>query len=224
MALFTKKEFADATGQTTKSLSVYAGRKKVVVKVDGMIDTNDPVNKAFIASHGWKKPEKANVYTDIATEEKKKAATVTIALKRAADSSINDTDSEDEDDLDGIDQPMVSDRKYKHHLAQKTKLSAEAEQIKIDKMNGVVVPSAMIEPLFMQHNQSILMEFKNMMDKELRAIAKEHDLTVDEVAIIKGRWIEGLNSAVREAAAVTIKAVRGIVNEFSVKRSVGQKS
>lgn len=47
----TKREFADLCKMKTKHLSVYIGRKQVLV-VDGLIDTSCIVNERFLKKHG----------------------------------------------------------------------------------------------------------------------------------------------------------------------------
>jgi len=207
MAKYTKKDFAALTKETTKTLSIYKQRGKVVYDVDGMIDTDNPVNHSFLVSHSQKTEVK-----QIPREETYKPVGV---------EPDNDIDEEDEN---GILPLHISDKRYKHFLAKKTERAAELDQIKIEKLKGIVIPSELVKPVFLQHNVFVVNEIKIMMDEELRAVAKAYDIPASKVADIKGRWTEGINSSIRKATQLSVKAVDSIVNDFAQSRGVGERA
>lgn len=58
-----------------------------------------------------------------------------------------------------------STKKLKYLDTIKRTKEIEKLQIEIQKKKGEVVPVELIKPVILQHNQSILTEFKNMMMK-----------------------------------------------------------
>jgi len=192
MSLLTKKEFSAKCNKSTKELSVYISRKKVVV-TDDLIDPAHPTNKAFLLKHGGT-PDAKPVKTE-----------------RVAKPDPEDTE-EQEYDTGGFKTLEQSELEYQHYRAERNAKAVELADIEIAKKRGQLIPPELVKELFKQHNQSVLVEFKNMMDAELRSVAKEYDISVDKVAEIKGRWIEGLNGAVDRAKASTAKGIESIVN------------
>lgn len=209
MGFHTKRQFADLINDQTKNLSQYIKRGKVIVEENGLINDMNATNISFLLTRkGKKQPIKQQI-----PREETYVASAPFKIGPAND----DEDSEMELDKNGIPEVSVSDKIYKHWLAKKTESAAEIDRIKIDKMKGMVIPSELIKPLFQQHNQSILAEFKNMMDEQLRFIAKQYDLNIVQVSEIKGKWVEGLNSAICRAKTVTIKGIDNIINNYSEK-------
>jgi len=196
MALLSKKEFGELVGKPTKELSVYVSRRKIIVSEGELIDPLDPINKAFLQKFGGIKSAKPDKVAPSAPEEQ----------------------DDESPDSEGVNPLLVSDRRYKHFSAEQKKKSVELIEIDIARKRGELIPPDLIKPLFHQHNQSILVEFKNMMDEELRFIAKEYSLSVDHVALIKGRWVKGLNDAMDRSKKTTAKGIANIVEDYSEKK------
>lgn len=230
MAILTKQEVAEATGQTTRSLSVYIKRKKLPVinkgANKGMVDTKDRAWVEFISMYGWKGKDGNTV-----------AAKPTPQLKHQPQPQ------EPEDDTDftdfGIDEDVEtdhdttggklmelpkSDKMYKHFLAVKTQRAAELDKIKIEKLKGIVIPSAFIQPVFLQHNQYILTEQKNADEEMLTAMKQKYDITGEDLAWIRGEWTKRRNQAVNKAVDSSLKSVDTIISNFSEKRGVGERT
>lgn len=195
MALLSKKEFAAKANKSTRELAVYThpSRRKVIVDAEsGMIDPMHPTNKAFLAKFGGvQEPKVAKVVQAVSD-------VVTVA---------------DEDD-DGLMSMEESDKMKNHFSALRNQKAVELAELEISKKMGLVIPSEFIKPLFAQHNQSILTEFKNLMDDAIRVVSKECDLNVEQVASIKGKWISGLNEAMERAKLATKKGIESIVDNY----------
>jgi len=191
MALLTKKEFTALCGIKTNRLSVEIERGKVILGDNDMVDPDNETNVAF----------RERVQSKQAAKNEQISRSETYVEPGG-------------DDEDGINPLTVSDKRYKHFLAQKTEKAVELADLEIAKKRGVVVPSELIKPLFSQHNQSIITEFKNLMDSALRVVGKECDLTVEQAARIKGDWIAGLNEAMDRAKKATAKGIANIVENY----------
>ncbi len=193
MALLSKKEFAAKANKSTRELAVYThpSRRKVIVDAEsGMIDPMHPTNKAFLSKFGG-------------VQEPKVAKAIAPVADVVAD--------EDDDGLMSIEE---SDKMKNHFSALRNQKAVELAELEISKKMGLVIPSEFIKPLFAQHNQSILTEFKNLMDDAIRVVSKECDLNVEQIASIKGKWIAGLNEAMERAKLATKKGIESIVDNY----------
>lgn len=205
--LKTKQQVAGLLGINTRHLAVLIKRGKLICSGDS-IDIQQTDNKAYIS-----KQQNSN----------KKGAK---AVKLDETETYIDPDIEDEPeetDEDGIPAYHVSETKLKFLDTKKREREIALLKIKEDKIRGTVIPSELVKPVFLQHNQSIITAMKNMMDEKLREIAKKHSLNVNEVADIKGNWVTGLNESIDKATKASIKAVDNIISEHSEKKSVGER-
>ena len=84
------------------------------------------------------------------------------------------------------------------------------------------MPSELIKPVFLQHNQSILTEYKNATDEIIRIFSKKRSLTVDEVAEIKTDLVKTINNAINNAIIISSKSIDSIISDHSDKRGIGE--
>jgi hypothetical protein len=187
---FTKKEFAESTGQTTSSLAVYIRRGKVVVGKDGMIDDSNSINKQFIYTYAHKKVEKR-----VPME-----ASLPKVVRMPVDVDDEDMDGDEGgEDSEGVPGLHVSEKRYKAALANKTQKQDEMLRLQIAKQKGLLIPSALVMPLFMQHNQFLLNEQRNADEELLLLIAHKAGISDEDVAWMRAEWIRRRNKAVEDA-------------------------
>lgn len=225
MAIYTKKEFAELCKQQTNYLSVQIGRKKVLLNADGLIDTTEPVNKAYL--------EKIYGRMDFVPQDKPKAVKLSEITLPPGLEYIPEQEEEDEEssmeallanpNRKNLPYPEL-ERIYKYLQGKKIERDIEKTQLDIEKKKGVVVPSELIKPIFLQHNQFIITEFKNTTDEIIRRIAKKKDLGVNEVAEIRGEMVACINEAVNKAIAASTKNIVNIITDYSDKRGVGERA
>lgn len=207
----TKKELAAQTGQTTSSLAVYIRRGKVLVGKDGLIDTNNAVNREFIATYAHKKVEKLPELT--------KAAKVMPIGVDVDDMMGGDDDGGDSGDDDGYVPGLhISEKKYKAALAEKTKKQDQLLEIQIATKRGQLIPSALVMPLFMQHNQHLLNEQRNADEEMLLMIAHKAGISDKDVAEIRGEWIKRRNKAVDDATALSENGLDQLIDAVIEKK------
>lgn len=218
MAQLTKKEFADQTGQTTKTLSTYILRKKVVVNKAGLIDTNNEINKAFIAIHAWKKVEKPSKKAALPTNEDE---------EDMEDADVPDFFSFQIDPMpsgsgtgDGLPDLIVSEKRYKHALANKTEAAEELDRLRIKKLKGDVVPSAPIGGLVFQFKQYILTQQKIAYERFLTEITHKYSIAGADMAEYRTFFIKELNAAAQTATDLFLKDLDNTLSLFSVKKAV----
>jgi hypothetical protein len=217
MALLSKKEFADQCGIPTNNLSVQISRGKVVLTDAGMIDTANDKNRAF-----WEK-RLSKKSTD--SENAEQTASALAAVQKKAVPVINFTETNTEDNSpESIPAFVVSERKLKHLDTQKRAKEIEKLELEIEKKKGEVIPSELIKPVFLQHNQHILHAMKNADEEILTHISHKYSITAPDMAYMRGKSIEIRNAAMQKATDSSIKSIANIINEFAEKRSAGQKA
>ena len=102
-------------------------------------------------------------------------------------------------------------------------LIAEIKKIEIAKKKGDVVPSELIGPLVLLHNQSILIAHKNADEEILTFIGHKYELTLEDMADTRQKMVNARNAAMQNATKATMKGLQNIITQFSEKRGVGQK-
>jgi hypothetical protein len=212
MALLTKKDFAAKTGQTTKTLSTYIGRGKVKAEDNGLIDTNNELNKSFMIIHSGKE----------AKERKARANTLNAIpqpqIPREETWIDPDGLEDNEFDENGIPALHVSEKAYKHYLSLKTKASEELERLKIEKLKGDVVPTQPIETLVFQFKQYTLTQQKIAYESFLNEIAHKYSITGEDMAYYRSFFIKSLNNAVLSATDLFVKDLGTTLGQYSVKK------
>lgn len=215
MALLSKKEFSEVCGISTKDLATYIRRKKVIVNSHDFIDTTDDINKTFMEKRRGRVEE-------VSLPAAIKGAEMLLPPPEFGDipagTDINDIISKP-------GQPISESERQKKYF-DTIKIRGEIEKLKLDnaKKRGEVIPSELIKPVFLQHNQNILTEFKNAADEILRDFSKKKSLSVNETAELKGKMVETINEAITKAVTASSKSVDAIVSEYADKKGVGQRT
>lgn len=219
MALLSKKEFAQLCMWETKQLSVYIGRGQVVVRGDKMIDTNEDKNVAFLEKYGYSKAvlaTPAEPKPEKAKEPPRQAPQlVTVDLGDGEQSTI---------DLSNIPSYQDSERLLKYLDTEKRQKEIEKLQLDIEKKQGEVIPVAPIEQLVFQFKQYTLTQGKIAYEKFLTEIGHKYSITPDDLAYYRGFFIKQLNTATTEATEAFNRDMDIVLNEFSVKKGVGERA
>jgi len=208
MALYSKKEFADICKLKTKELSVYIQRNKVVV-ISGFIDSDDVTNKLFL--------EKREVCF---LPPKDEIEEINESLVEKTEPINREIEPEDNS---GVPNLHKSTTLLKHLDTVKRGREIEKLQIEIQKKKGEVVPVELIKPVILQHNQSILTEFKNAADEIVRIMSKKHSFSVEDIAYCKGELIKATNGAIAKAIFATSKSIESIIQTHVEKKGVGER-
>ena len=187
------------------SLAVYLKRGDVVLDND-FLDTDDPKNKMFIERRVAKGKVPSN---PIQTEYVNGQAVITENKSKPTD--------------DGIPDYAESERRVKYYDALKREKEVEKLELDIQKKRGEVIPSELIPPVILQHNQSIITSIKNEFDEWLRNHAKRYDLGVNEIAEIRTQAVQWINTGMNKATAMSVRAVENIVKDYQDKRGVGER-
>jgi hypothetical protein len=221
MALLTKKEFAGLCGQSTKWLASYLGRGKAVAGESGMLDTDNPLNKAFLEKHGKvvatvenkPKPERVNLPP--------------MPVGAVPDYPDEDYTGDDAGALSLFDGKIpalhVSERKLKHLDTVKRAKEIARLELDIEKKRGEVVPVDPIEVLVFKYKQTILTQMKLCYEAFLNEISHKYTIAGDDMAQYRNYFITHLNSSVVAADDNFLKELDVTLNEFSVKKGIGER-
>lgn len=231
MPLYSKKDFADLCFTTTSDLSNYIRRGKVVVSVVGegdakqeLIDSSNELNAAF--------------YVKRQSHQVKKTA---ISGLPGGDKNISDHQESGKEKVKEqkkepppkfefspelgttMTEQIRTEADQKLRNVEKTTLDIELQKLKIDKMRGEVIPTQLVTDLIRSFSKQIVIDFRNGAENLLIEITKKTGLTDNDVASLRGSFIEIINAAVNEAIEATDKGLDHIVDEYSKSRGVGEK-
>lgn len=225
MPKYTKKEFADLCKQQTKYLSVQISRGKVIVDPEGNINTSNAINASYV--------EKIYGRMDIATGKLPPATT----KSRKPDKLPLEFDLDDESGEGGLTLAQMLESKdiknltypelekiYKYRQGENLKRTTEKIDIEIAKKKGEVIPSDLLPPVIVQHNQAFITSFRNVVDQILTDYTQIKDFSPDEIAEMRARLLEVINKGANDALTMSLKSIENIVKDYTEKRGVGQKT
>lgn len=225
MAYLTKSEFSKLCGVETKYLSVMIARGNVVLDDDVMIDTDHERNILFLERRrSGPKPPKPPAPPKVVRE--KRPDNISVPRKpKIVQEPINETDEEQEEiDESGIPSLLTSEKKLKHLDAIKRSKDIEKLELDIQKKRGEVIPAALVLPVLLRQNMSLVTAFKNACDTILTKYTKIRELDVNEVADIRGFFLTAINEGSDKACIESEKSIMSIISEYSDKKGIGERS
>ena len=224
MAIITRKAFADKCCVPSNQLSVLLKRGQVVAD-GGMVDTNHPNNVAY-----YNNREAKGLLTKKTTSAKKGAAKRSPLSKKAIKTELaDDTEEESEDDVPGEwngkgVMPLAhSERIYKHELAMKTRTEKELSQLKVEKLNAMLIPTDLVKMLFLNFSKSVAKSVQEQMQNFMNLIIAKHKIPPAEAKKYLADMLEFLNKANEKAVAGTKSDLGKIVDQYSLSKGRGEK-
>ena len=230
MAFYSKADFAKLCGLTTGNLTNYIKRGKVVMSGD-YIDDSMLQNREFL-----RKRKENLVAADNEEEPRAKMRMLRPDPGMPEPPNIKEPEDIDDDDA-GIDINIDDESSYKGEAAamyklnkkklvvaiQKTKEEIALLKLRNEKLNAVVIPTELVKVVLLQQSRSMATEFKNTIDSIITNISKKKDLTLTEVAQLRGELLHCINSAVDKSLTESKKNIANIVKEFVERKEVGER-
>jgi hypothetical protein len=220
MALHSRADYAKICGLSPGNLSNYIKRGKVILSgeyVDDKVEQNITFLEKRIATMNQKVPDDsiesiktAEVETDKPKIEKPRIQTPNITVP-------------DERDDDNQSFNALTKREKKVNI-QKKEEEIKLLRLKEEKIRGQVIPIDVIKNLFRAHTQSIVTAQKDGIEDLLINISSEARISGEQLARLRGKMVEILNTAVDKAILSTKKNLSSIVNEFTEKKEVGERT
>lgn len=193
MSTHSKKEFAELCGITTRYLSIYIKRKKVMVTEAGLIDDAVPQNSMFLKSRARK-----------------------IKPKKEKDAPPDAAKVERETDLKEL---MAMEKESKRLAMESKRKEQTLLDAKIQKMHGQLMPTDLVKILFAQHFREVSTSFKQGIDGILSEIGKKARLNGNQVAEIRATMVKIINECVNKGVDNSKKSVEKIVTEYQTTKN-----
>lgn len=204
MAFHTKTAFSNLLGKKANWLSNYISRKTVILSGDYVDDTH-PMNAAFL--------KKQRQRLGITSYEKVKPEKID-----HIESGPNIQSPNEEGYAIGVDAEL------KQVELKKKKADLELVEEKLKKVKGETIPVDLVKSIFQQYGKSCSTAFQNEADNLLQELQKKFGVDRKGMSFYRGRIIEITNEAIDEAYSDSKRELRLLVNEYSQKRGVGERS
>ena len=202
MAIYTRSDFAKECGITEGYLGVYIGRGKVILTEDGQVDSKQRDNFDFLRKQ---------------LDKKKAKLKETIISNTIPDNNGRERPL-DQEEYDNYDLGL----KKKSIDIEKAEVEVRLAKLKEEKLKGELVPVVLVNHLFKAYSQATITVQKDVMEEQLVIIAKEAGLTDEQIARIRNRVYELLNNGQEKAISLTKRSIKSLVEEFSIKKEVGE--
>lgn len=223
MPRYSKKEFIELAFISHQTLSVNIKRKKVVPNANNEIDTALAINLDFlnkcIDRHKQKelKGKTENEPTnDSGSKKPKTVPTPKAPIPEAPKVKKRNLSKEDED----TEKQAVANynlERYKKQLEiEALENSNKIAQIKLDKLNGVVIPTELVMVIFGQHSKSITTAFHQASEDFVMTMAKTYDVDKKAQADMRGNLIAIINKAVYDSLEISREQIDNIVDEYAI--------
>lgn len=197
MPRYTRAEYCDMCGITQAYLSVNISRKKVILNENDEIDTAVDDNALFAKKRIDKLKDRVVVKVDEPIEEKK--VRKSLVAKDPIVSASHDLE------------------KIKKQLEIEEKQTTIAiNKMKLDKLNGVVIPTDLVMVIFSQHSKSITTAFHQAAENYIVEMAATYEIDKKGIAFMRGKLIDIVNQAVKESLENSKKHIDNIVDEYAV--------
>lgn len=202
MAIYTRSDFAKECGVTDGYIGVYIGRGKVILTNDGQVDSKQRENFDFLRKQ---------------LDKKKNKLKETIISNTIPDNNGREKPL-DQEEFDNYDLGL----KKKAIDIEKAEIEVRLALLKEEKLKGELVPVVLVNHLFKAYSQSTITVEKDVLEELLVIIAKEANLTDEQIAKIRNQTYNLLNSGQEKAIALTKRSIKSLVEEFSIKKEVGE--
>lgn len=209
MARYTQAEFARECGVSSAKISMYKKRKKIFVGEDGYFHDTLQVNAAFLNDHRNKqsaKTESATTPLSSPIEEPK------IKSKNYKQDNVT---------VEGKIQ-LSLDQQKKTLEIEKLKVDTRLQELKEEKIRGEVVPISLAQPVFQSFHQAVITSQKESIEVLLIEISMEYRLTGEQLARLRGKLLTILNEGSDKAVTMAQRNLTMLVEEFSIKKEVGE--
>jgi hypothetical protein len=209
MAFYPKKEWCELCGVTVGNLHNYINRGKTIMTADGMFDDSEPKNALFLKTRLELLSGKSNeVKEDKAEKAKEPKKSTTKAEPKAKESGDGDSYS--------------LERRLKKQELLKKEAETRLLNLKEEKLKGEHMPTEMVKSIVVQLSQSFITAFKDSMEDFITIVGKSKGMNVNEIAEYRGKLSKMINQASVKSVDIAKKSINNIVNEYAVKREVGE--
>ena len=250
MARMSKAEFAKLCGMPSNKLAAYYSnirKTRVVVGADGMIDTENPYNAAFLqkymvvpgeeGAHAVIRERPAPAELPLGAIAAPKAEpTIVIDGVPVLKGEFGVTDDgrmcvkaqhangELIIELEQVPDFKESERLLKYLDTVKRKREIQKAEIEISKKNGEVVATELVTPIIKRMNKATQTGYKISLENVLTEFAQRCELGPDDIAYMRAVHIREIHDGAKKALEIAENDLTMVVNEFAAKRGVGERA
>jgi len=180
-------------------MSVMIERGKVILNENGDVDTANEINRAYMM----------------------KAAT---RKKAKMEDDVEEDDFDDIEDVDGEQMSLTrSERALKHYMAVRAKKGAEIDELKIQKLNGMIVPTELVKHVIKNYSSNTGKAIKEVLEDMLNIWGSKYGISEADIKDMRKKGIDRINVANELAVSDTKKELARIVEVYSSTRGKGEK-
>lgn len=221
MALHRRAEFAKICGITPGNLTNYIKRGNVILSgdyVDDGIEQNRLFLEKRLATTGKKTvPDESH---PTKTEEETERPKPNVKPPRYQKESFTTPDPPDDETTTLT---ALSKREKKVNI-QKKEEEIKLLRLKEEKIRAQVVPIDKMKDLFRMHTQSILTAQKDGIEDLLINLSGEMRISSEQLARLRGKMVEILNTAIDKAILTTKKNLSSLISDYAEKKEVGERT
>jgi hypothetical protein len=209
MAKYKQAEFAEKCGISVGAVSVQKKRGKIIVDAEGMVDDQDSINQGFLNKAILNLKRRESKMTVVAEEKPEKVESKPKKAERPERTEMSDQFRE----------KMSVETNLKKIQTERAEAESELLKIKKDRINGQLLPTVMIKPLFQRHFQSIIMEFQHTVNALITDISVKTKLNPNVQAELRRKAISDINLAVDRAIFHTEREIKDIASEYTKSKN-----
>ena len=217
MPRYSKKEFIDLCFITHATLSMNIKRKKVIPNSHDEIDTALAINNDFLLKYIEK--NKQRILNPNSKKKKGKSNKIpTPSAPLPVSPPVKQRDVTPEDLAIEANAVAVYDLDKQKKLLEIEKLENENKisKIKLDKMNGVVIPTDLVMVLFGQHSKSLTTAFHQAAENFVVSMAQSYGVDKKSQAKMRGDLIAVVNKAIEDSLEISRDGIDNVVDEYAI--------
>lgn len=221
MALHTRNQFTEVCGLNPRLggdrgiIGKAIERGNIVLTAEGFIDDQEFKNVKFLEKYQLKAASRPPVETVEPNTD-----TSPLSDTKQPESKQPRKQSAYTPKIDG--EAFKLDRELKVQELEKKAAETRLLHLKEQKQRGEVMPVDLVKQLFTTHSQSIITSQKDGIEQLLINITQEFRLSSEQLANLRGKMVVVLNNAVDKAGATTKRTMKTLVDDFTIKREVGE--
>lgn len=224
MPRYSKKEFCELAFITHRNFSTYVKRKKIILNTNSEVDTALAINQDFLNKRIEIQKKKVLKLAEGGPEEtkpEKKKKTKPVPTPKApipeAPPVKPRKPSQEDEEAERQAVANYSLERYKKQLEiEALENSNKIAQIKLDKLNGVVIPTELVMVIFGQHSKSMTTAFHQAAEDFVMTMAKTYDVDKTAQAGMRGDLIAIINKAVKDSLEISREQIDNIVDEYAI--------
>lgn len=193
-----------------------------MVREDGFILDTDPVNELFLQK------QRAKSGKDIILEKNTAPESVIVetpkeTIQHPASLPIAEFPNTGSPAPKRKLSPFELEMELKESMIGKTQVQTRIEEIKEQKLLGMLIPTELVKSMVLQLNKAFISSFKDGAERFLTEISKAKRLTGGEQAELLKQLINIINESSHKTILESKTQMKIIVSQFQDKRGKGEK-